>query len=126
MIGTKEAVAIHRAFSRVMAHLMGTKPEIVWATYRTFEDDINILVDIVGVLEDTAKPYLEERARKVRTAHGRPDGRAAAASSSRVVPVTETNILDGAVPEEVEPNLWVNREEGVHDLGDPEEPLVDP
>jgi len=65
MITSEEAIAIHRAMSRVMSHLMGTRPELVWANYGTFEDDTSILVDILGVLEDTAKPYLETRQREL-------------------------------------------------------------
>lgn len=118
MITSKAATAVHRAVTRIMAHLMGTSPLEVWPTYRTFEDDTSILVDILGVLEDSAKPYLEERARKVRTAHGRPDGKAEAASS--LVRVPTRNSLDTALAEQVDSERGVDVEEGINHLDNEE------
>lgn len=76
MLTAEDLVGLHRSVSRIVAHLAGSDPLIVWATYRTFEEDMCILADVMGVLEDSAKPYLEMRERE----YARPSATSPAAS----------------------------------------------
>lgn len=54
------------AAARVTALIQGFEPDDVWPTYGTFEEDMSILFGTVEDAYNTAKPCLEERARKAR------------------------------------------------------------
>jgi len=55
--------SFHAALFRIMAAVGGADPTKVWRTYELFELDVQLLVDLIGILEDETKPILEERAR---------------------------------------------------------------
>jgi len=122
-IDAKDAVAIHRAVARILAHLLGTEPELVWGSYETFEADSNILVDILGVLEDSAKPFLEMRERvRVRSSAIK---QAASRRSERdglgIVDLGSTPVgLDGTGAEHVELDSRAEGQPRVEGLDDEE------
>lgn len=84
-----EMMELHRAVSRIIAHLAGSDPLLVWPSYRTFEDDIDILVGVLEHIGDSAKPFLEmrERAREAKA-------NATSPTASRVVGTTSSDSLD--------------------------------
>lgn len=110
------------AAARVTALLQGFEPEDVWATYEMFEDDMSTLFGTVEAAYNSAKPSLEERARKLRPYNLGPDAAAAAASS--VVTVASNRRLDDEGTEQVESNRGIVREERIDNLRHEEEPLV--
>lgn len=58
---TKDIVA---TYARLVAFFAGFPPTEVWRTYAQFETDLHNLIDLIGELEDEAKPILEERERQ--------------------------------------------------------------
>lgn len=54
---------VHSSVARIVAATAGMDPTKVWRTYELFELDVQLLVDLIGLLEDEMKPILEERAR---------------------------------------------------------------
>lgn len=89
-------VRFHRAVSRVVAHLAGSDPLDVWPSYEIFEGDTDILVDVLGVLEDNAKPFLEMRERTLENRR-----RAKAPAASSVVPEAPGDVGDVTLTEKV-------------------------
>jgi len=108
----------HAAVARIVACLAGSDPLDVWASYRSFEDDLGILVDAHGAVVDIAKPSLEERARarerKRSNATGAPDAR------SVLVSVATEEALNRARSKQLETENRVRAQEPVNHLDDEE------
>jgi len=63
---TDELKELCTAMANVVAHLAGGRAVDIWPSYGRFEEDMCTIAGALGDLEDTAKPILEERARRLR------------------------------------------------------------